>query len=45
MTRSHRDEAERSWPRDATEDAKSDDMERGEAAVLILLSTNAEMKG
>ena len=25
MTRSHRDEAERSWPRHATEDTKSDD--------------------
>ena len=28
MTRSHRDEAERSWPRHATEDAKSDDKGR-----------------
>ena len=29
MTRWHRDEAESSWPRHATEDAKSDDKERG----------------
>ena len=45
MTRWHRDEAESSWLRHATEDAKSDDKERaGGAAVLILLSTNSERK-
>ena len=48
MKRWHRDEAESSWLRHATEDAKSDDKGRGGgkggAAVLILLSTNAEMK-
>ena len=48
MTRWHRDKAESSWRRHATEDAKSDDKGRGwakgGAAVLILLSTNAEMK-
>ena len=48
MTRWHRDEAESSWLRHATEDAKSDDKGRGwgkrGAAVLKLLSTNAEMK-
>ena len=48
MTRWHRNEAESSWLRHATEDAKSDDKGRGGgtrgAAVLILLSTNAEMK-
>ena len=43
MTRWHRDDAESSWLRHATEDAKSDDKEGG-AAVLILLSTNAETK-
>ena len=46
VTRSRRDEAESSWLRHAKEDAKSDDKGRGagigEAAVLILLSTNAE---
>ena len=45
-TRWHKDEAESSWLRHAKEDAKSDDKGRGagigEAAVLILLSTNAE---
>ena len=48
MTRWHRDEAESSWLRHTTEDAKSDYKGRGGgkggAAVLILLSTNAEMK-
>ena len=49
MTRWHRDEAESSWLRHATEDAKSDDKGRGGggeggAPVLILLSTNAETK-
>ena len=48
MTRWHRDEAESSWLRHTTEDAKSDDKGRGEgkggAAVLVMLSTNAEMK-
>ena len=48
MTKWHRDEAESSWLRHATEDAKCDDNGRGgggrEAAVLILLSTNAETK-
>ena len=44
----HRDEAESSWLRHATEDAKSDDKGKGGgkggAAVLILLSTITEMK-
>ena len=48
MTRWHRDEAESSWLSHATEDANSDDKGRergkGGAGVLILLSTNAEMK-
>ena len=49
MTRWQRHEVESSWLRYATEDAKSDDKGRGGgrkggAAVLILLSTNAEMK-
>ena len=48
MTRWHRDEAERSWLHHTTEDAKSDDRKgrggKGGAAVLILLSTIAEMK-
>ena len=48
MTRWHRDEAGSSWLCHATEDAKIDDKGRGGgkggAAVLILLSTNAEMK-
>ena len=48
MTRWHRDEAESSWLRHTTEDAKSDDKGRrgvqGGGAVLILLSMNAEMK-
>ena len=48
MTRWHRDKAKSSWLRHTTEDAKSDDKGRGGgkggAAVLILLSTNAEMK-
>ena len=47
-TRWHRADAESSWLRHATEDAKSDDKGRGGgkggAAVLILLLTNAEMK-
>ena len=48
MTRWHRDEAESSWLRHATEDAKGDDKReggrgKGGAAVLILLSTNTEM--
>ena len=47
VTRWHRDEAESSWLRHATEDAKSDDKGKsgGGAAVLILLSTNSERKG
>ena len=48
MTRWHRGDAESSWLRHATEDAKSDDKGReggkGGAAVLILRSTNAETK-
>ena len=44
MARWHRDEAESSWLRHAAEDAKSDDKGKGGAAVLILLSTNAEIK-
>ena len=48
MTRWHRDEAESSWLRHTTVDAKSDDKGRrgvqGGGAVLILLSMNAEMK-
>ena len=48
MTRWYRDEAESSWLRHATEDAKGGDKGReggnGGAATLILLSTNAEMK-
>ena len=48
MMRWLRDKAERSWPRHAIEDAKSDDKGRGGgkegAAVLIMLSTNAEMR-
>ena len=45
MTRWQRDEAENSWLRHATEDAKSEDKGRGggkggAAVVLILLSTN-----
>ena len=45
MTKWDSDEAESSWLRHVTEDAKSDDKERGGgAAVLILLSRNAEMK-
>ena len=48
MTRWHRDEAEGSWLRHTAEDAKSDGKGtgggEGGAAVLILLSPNAEMK-
>ena len=44
MTRWHRDEAESSWLRHTTEDAKSDDKGMAGAAVLILLSANAEIK-
>ena len=48
MTKSHGYETHSSWLHHTKEDAKSDDKGRGEgkggAAVLILLSTNAEMK-
>ena len=48
MTRWHRDKVESSWLRHTTEDAKSDGNGRGAgkggAAVLILRSTNAEIK-
>ena len=46
MTRWHRDEAESSWLRHAADDANSDDKgrRRGGATVLMLLSTNSEMK-
>ena len=45
MKRWHRDEVESRWLRHAAEDAKSDNKEKGGgAAVLILLSTKAEMK-
>ena len=44
MARWHRDEAESSWLRHTTEDAKSDDKGMAGAAVLILLSANAEIK-
>ena len=48
MTRWHRDKAKSSWLRHATEDPRVMTREWGGgkegAAVLILLSTNAEMK-
>ena len=51
VTRWHRDEAETSWLRHATEYAKSDDKGRGRGdgrgsrtVLMLLLSTNEEMK-